>query len=86
MADLPLDGRHGDRPQVAAARGLEAVDGLDEADGADLHEVVDRLAPACIPSCDGAHEPPVLLDEPRSRFLMPPRHDFKVPGEIAAPG
>ena len=71
---------HGDRPQVAAARRLEAVDRLDEADGADLHEVVDGLASACIAARDGAHEAHVLLDEARSRLLMPPRHDPKVAG------
>ena len=77
---------HGDGAQVAAARGLEAVDRLDEADGADLHEVVDGLASACIAARDGAHEAHVLLDEARSRLLMPPRHDSKVSGRIAALG
>ena len=86
VADLALDGRHGDGAQVAAARRLEAVDGLDEADGADLHEVVDGLASACVAARDGAHEAHVLLDEARSRLLMPPRHDSKVSGQIAAPG
>ena len=75
VADLALDGGDGNRPQVAAARGLEAVDGLDEADGADLHEVVDGLASACVAARYGAHETHVLLDEARTRLLMPPRHD-----------
>ena len=66
-----------------AARRLEAVDGLDEADGADLHEVVDGLASACVAARYGAHEAHVLLDEARSRLLMPPRHDSKVSGQIA---
>ena len=86
VADLALDRRHGDRAQVAPARRLEAVDGLDQADGADLHEVVDGLASACVAARDGAHEAHVLLDEARSRLLMPPRHDSKVAGQIAAPG
>ena len=79
VADLALDGGDGDRPQVAAAGRLEAVDGLDQADGAHLHEVVDGLAAACIAACDGAHEAHVLLDEERSSLLMPPRHERKVP-------
>ena len=80
VADLALDGGHGDRAQIAAARGLEAVDGLDQADGADLHEVVDGLASACVAARHGAHETHVLLDEVRSRLLMPPRHERKVSG------
>ena len=75
VADLALDGGHGDGAQVAPARGLEAVDGLDQADGADLHEVVDGLASARVAAGDRAHEAHVLLDEARSRLLMPPRHD-----------
>ena len=86
VADLALDGRHGDRAQVAAAGRLEPVDRLDEADGADLHEVVNGLASACVAAGDRAHEAHVLLEEARSRLLMPPRHDPKVSGEIAAPG
>ena len=86
VADLALDGRHGDRAQVAAAGRLETVDRLDEPDGADLHEIVDRLVSACVAARDGAHEAHVLLDEARPRLLMPPRHDSKVSGEIAAPG
>ena len=79
VADLALDGGDGDRPQIAAAGGLEAVDGLDQADGADLHEVVDGLASACIAACHGAHEAHVLLDEVRSSLLLPPGHERKVP-------
>jgi len=74
MADLALDRRHGDGAQVAAASGLEAVDRLDEADGADLDEIVDRLAAARIPACDRPDQTHVLLDETGSRLLLPPRH------------
>ena len=82
VADLALDRGHGDRAKVAAAGGLEAVDGLDQADGADLHEVVDGLASACVAARYGPHETHVLLDEARSRLLMPPRHDSKVSASI----
>ena len=79
MADLALDGGDRDRPQIPSAGRLEAVDGLDQANGAHLHEVVDGLAGACIAACHGAHEAHVLLDEERSSLLMPPRHERKVP-------
>jgi hypothetical protein len=74
VADLALDRGDGDGAKLVAAIGLEAVDGLDQPDSADLHEVVDRLAPARIPPRDGSDEAHVLLDQARARFLRPPWH------------
>ena len=63
MADLALDRGDRDRAKVAVPRGLEAVDGLDQADGAGLHAVADGLASARVAACHGPHETHVLLDE-----------------------
>src|SRR3954454_20818987 len=62
VADLALDRRAGQRGEVAMAGGVEAVDRLDEPDGPDLDEVVERLAAVEVAAGDGAHERQVRLD------------------------
>jgi hypothetical protein len=43
--------------------GIEAVDGLDEAEASDLDEVIERLASIHEPARDVARDPEVVLDQ-----------------------
>ena len=62
-ADLAADVRLGEGPQLDAAREVEAVDRLQQADAADLHEVVQRLAAVGVAARDAAHERQHPLDQ-----------------------
>ena len=54
--DLADHGRGRVRRELDAAFGVEAVDGLDQADGADLQQVVVRLAAVAEPPGEMLHE------------------------------
>src|SRR6185503_2062650 len=47
-ADFPDDRRHAIARELHAARHVEAVDRLDQPEGAELDEVVERLTAACV--------------------------------------
>jgi hypothetical protein len=68
--DLARDVRGGEGGELDAALDVEAVDGLDEADGADLHEVVERLAAVGVPAGDVADERHHALDEHAACFKI----------------
>src|SRR5436190_11899340 len=61
--DLADDVRRRVGGQLDAAVEIEAVDRLDQADGADLHQVLELLAAVRITPGEGAHERHVLLDQ-----------------------
>src|SRR5687767_7305971 len=61
--DLADDVRGRVRRQLDAAVDVEAVDRLDQADAADLHEVVELLAAVGVAPRERAHEREVLLDQ-----------------------
>ena len=61
--DLAGDVRHGEGGQVEAALEIEAIDGVDQADRPDLHEVLVTLAAACVTACERLHEGQMELDQ-----------------------
>ncbi|MGX1483820.1 hypothetical protein RKD45_002896 [Streptomyces griseus] len=61
--DLADDGRHRERRELHAAAELEAVDRLDQADGADLDDVLHRLAAGAEAGGGELDEGQVQLDE-----------------------
>ncbi len=61
--DLADDGRRGVGRELDAALGVEAVDGLDQTDGGDLDEVVQRLAAVAEPARQVLDEGQVHLDQ-----------------------
>src|SRR5947207_8776423 len=61
--DLADDVRRGVRRQLDAAVEVEAVDRLDQADGADLDEILELLAAVRITARERADEGHVLLDQ-----------------------
>src|SRR5207302_10535852 len=60
---LTRDRRDGEGGEVDAVVGVEAFDGQEQAPVADLHQVVDVLAPMGEPKGLTADEPGVALDE-----------------------
>ena len=56
MADLALDRRRGERGERDAAAWVEAVGRLDQPKRADLEQVVELRAPACVTARDRPHE------------------------------
>src|SRR4029079_7693859 len=60
---LALDGRDGERDERAAATGVEALKGEQQADGGDLAEIVHALAPAVEPVRDGVGDRHQLADD-----------------------
>ena len=62
-AEGVLDPPHGVGGELVAARGVEEVDGAQEADGALLHEVVEGKAAVLVAPGDGDDEAPVGGDE-----------------------
>ena len=73
--DLAGDVRRGERRQPQAAVEVEAVDRIDEADRADLDQVVERLAAAGVADRDAAHEGQQALDQFGARRFV----TFEVP-------
>src|SRR5512133_3322689 len=71
--DLADDARNRIRRDVHAAVQLETVDGVDQADRADLHQVLDLLSSSRVAPCEALHERHVPPDQPFAGF------------EIAAP-
>jgi hypothetical protein len=73
VAEVPLqlaqDGRRGVRRELEATLGIEAVDGLDEPDRADLDEVVHGLVAAGEPTREVDDQRHVLLDETIAQLL-----------------
>ena len=69
--DLAHDGRRGERRELEPTRQVEPVDGLDEADRAHLHEVVEGLAPVLELGGQEAHEVEVAHDELLAGLLVP---------------
>ncbi len=67
VAEVPLDladdGRRGVGGELDGALEVEAVDGLDQPDGRDLHEVIERLAAVAEPPGQVLHQREVGLDE-----------------------
>jgi hypothetical protein len=61
--DLALDRRDGVGGEGNTTARVEAVDRLDQPDDADLHQVVERLAPPGEARCQRAHERQVPLDQ-----------------------
>jgi hypothetical protein len=57
--------RHGIRRERGLPRGVETIDGLDEPEGRDLHEVVERLVRAPVP----ARHPPGQRQQPLHQLL-----------------
>ena len=68
--DLADDRWHGVRRELHATIDVEALDREHEADGADLDEILERLAPPGVARRDLADERQVLLDESVSRRLV----------------
>jgi hypothetical protein len=68
--DLARDVRGGEGGELDAALDVEAVDGLDEADGADLHEIVEGLAAVRVAAGDVPHERHHALDEHAAGFKV----------------
>ena len=66
--DLAHDVRGGEGGELDAAVDVEAVDGLDEADRADLHEVVERLAAVGVAAGDVPDQGHHPLDELTTRL------------------
>ncbi len=62
-AQLPEDRRDRVAREGEPALGVPAIDGLDEADRCDLHEVVERLGGAAVPQRQAAGERHVALDQ-----------------------
>ena len=56
--------------ELKSSARLEAVDGLDEADGADLHEVLEGLSPVVELGRQEAHQVEVVHDELAARLLV----------------
>ena len=69
-AQLAEDRRHGVGREREPALGVPAVDGLDEADGRDLDQVVERLARAPVAQRERAGERHVALDQLLARALV----------------
>ena len=65
--DLTDDRRYRVGGQLDTAVELEPVDGLDQADGADLNQVVELLAASRIAARERTHEGQMELDEPLTR-------------------
>src|SRR3954454_4321251 len=61
--DLADDVRRCVRRELDAAREVEAIDCLDQADRPDLHQVVELFAAVAVPACERAHQRHVLLDQ-----------------------
>src|ERR687891_352117 len=70
--DLPDDVRRRIGRELDAAVDVEAVDRLDEADAADLHQVLELLAPVRVPAGERAHERQVLLDQALAGLQVAP--------------
>ena len=68
--DLAEDGGRGVRGELEAALGVEAVDGLYEADGAHLDKVVEGLSPVLELAREEANEVEVAHDELVARGLV----------------
>ena len=68
--DLAHDRGRGVGRELEAAVGVESVDRLDEADGADLHEVLERLAAVLELGREEAHEVEVVHDQLLARVLV----------------
>ena len=68
--DLADDRRHGVRRKLDTLLELEAVDRLDEADRADLDEVLRRLSTSRVAVCQRADERHQLLHEPVARLYV----------------
>jgi hypothetical protein len=68
--DLADDRRDGVACEVDAAVHVEAIDGLDEADGPDLYEVLERLAAPCVARGERAHERHQLDERPLTSVLV----------------
>ena len=62
-ADLAHDGRRRERAELVPQRGIEALDGVDQAQEADLFDVLERLAAVGEPARDEVDEVGVQLDE-----------------------
>src|SRR6185312_9631950 len=71
---LADDRRLGERREAVPALGVETVDGLDQAERGDLHEVVERLVAAAIAACERARERQVLGDQRLAGPLIPLAH------------
>jgi hypothetical protein len=65
VAQLPDDRRHGVRAEVRPAVLTEPVDGLDQPDGADLDEIVERLGGPGEATGERMDERQVLFDDAR---------------------
>jgi hypothetical protein len=63
MPDLAGDRRRGEGGERDAAARVVAVDGLDEADGADLDQVLQRLILAGVPPGDRPDERQMAFDQ-----------------------
>ena len=72
-AQLAEDRRDGVGGEREAAVGVPAVDGLDEADGGDLDQVVERLGRAAVAQREGAGERHVALDQHLACMASPVR-------------
>ena len=62
--DLADDRRGGVRRELDAALGVEPVDGLEQADRADLDQVLERLATVAEPAGAVLHQRQVQVDQP----------------------
>jgi hypothetical protein len=72
--ELADDGGRGVGRELDLPVGIEAVDGLDQADGGDLDQVVQRFTPAGEPAGQVLDQPQVPFDQPfpngRVAFLL----------------
>ena len=71
VAQMPLhlsgDSRHGERHELLAALRVEALDCVQQADGARLDQVVVLCASAVVPVCEALDQRHVELDQPLPR-------------------
>ena len=66
--DLTLDAGGGIRRELALPAAFAAVDGGDQGDVSDLHEIVERLSATGETVCDRADEGKVALDHASARM------------------
>jgi hypothetical protein len=82
LAEHRGDSERGERGRAVD---VEAVDRLQQADGGDLHEIVERLSAALVAACELARQRQEPLDERRTRreisITVVPRQQAAVSAE-----
>jgi hypothetical protein len=77
-AHLAADRGHGEREEVAAPLGLEAVHGVNQADGGHLNQVIQRLSSVGEPARDVLGDRQIAGDQPFPELLPAGIRDVQV--------